>query len=84
MRLAMMSVAKTVIFPLQDILGYGGDTRMNFPGIAAGNWAWRFHGDALSEEIRFILGDMTYRFDRRPLTEEEKASRKSSVHGAID
>ncbi len=83
-RLAMMSVAHTVIFPLQDVLGYGGDTRMNFPGIAAGNWAWRYDRTALSEDVRFILGDMTYRYDRRPLTEEEKAERAGgSVHGKI-
>lgn len=83
-RLAMMSVAHTVIIPLQDILGYGGDTRMNFPGKAAGNWTWRFHQSALSDEIRFILGDMTYRFERRPLTEEELAERaKGNIHGKV-
>jgi 4-alpha-glucanotransferase len=84
MRLAMMSVAHTVIIPLQDVLGFGGDTRMNFPGVAAGNWAWRFADDALTEEVRFILGDMTYRYDRWPLTDEERRARSSgSVHGAI-
>jgi 4-alpha-glucanotransferase len=84
MRLAMMSVAHTVIIPLQDVLGFGGDTRMNFPGVAAGNWAWRFADDALTEEVRFVLGDMTYRYDRWPLTDEERRARSSgSVHGAI-
>jgi 4-alpha-glucanotransferase len=84
MRLAMMSVADTVIIPLQDVLGYGADTRMNFPGIAAGNWAWRFHRSALTDHIRFLLGDMTKRYDRRPLTEDEiKRRQASSVHGAI-
>jgi hypothetical protein len=57
---------------------------MNFPGVAAGNWAWRFADDALTEEVRFILGDMTYRYDRWPLTDEERRARSSgSVHGAI-
>jgi 4-alpha-glucanotransferase len=84
MRLASSSVAHTVIIPLQDVLAYGGDTRMNYPGRPAGNWAWRFHRGALTEEIRFILGDMTYRYDRMPLTEEERARRRAgSVHGAI-
>ena len=84
MRLAMMSVAHTVIIPLQDVLGYGADTRMNFPGIASGNWAWRFSKDSLTEEIRFILGDMAYRYDRLPLTEEERKKRSAgSVHGSI-
>lgn len=84
MRLAMMSVAHTVIIPLQDVLAYGADTRMNFPGIPSGNWAWRFHQDALTESVRFILGDMTYRYDRWPLTDEERAARSAgNLHGAI-
>ena len=35
------SSAGTVIFPIQDILGFGSDTRMNTPGKAEGNWAYR-------------------------------------------
>ena len=35
------SSAKTVIAPIQDLLGYGGDTKMNRPGIAEGNWQFR-------------------------------------------
>jgi 4-alpha-glucanotransferase len=84
MRLAMMSVADTVIIPLQDVLEYGADTRMNFPGREAGNWGWRFRQEALTDEIRFLLGDMTYRYDRWPLTEEERKARAgASIHGAI-
>lgn len=83
MRLAMMSVANTVIIPLQDVLGYGADTRMNFPGVAAGNWTWRYNRTALTDQIRFLLGDMTYRYDRRPLTEDDKKRRASNVHGAV-
>jgi len=37
----MSSHADTVIFPIQDILGYGCDTRMNTPGCADGNWRYR-------------------------------------------
>ncbi|MBO4353837.1 MAG: 4-alpha-glucanotransferase [Clostridia bacterium] len=40
-RTMMCSVADTVIFPLQDLLMYGSDTRMNTPGVPLGNWAWR-------------------------------------------
>ncbi len=36
------SAANTVIIPIQDMLGYGGDTRMNMPGTANGNWRVRF------------------------------------------
>ena len=35
------SHAKLVMLPIQDILGYGCDTRLNTPGKANGNWAYR-------------------------------------------
>jgi 4-alpha-glucanotransferase len=41
-RLAMKSSADLAIFPLQDVLGLGSDTRMNIPGTGDGNWQWRF------------------------------------------
>ena len=37
----MRSHAAITIFPMQDLLGYGKDTRMNTPGKASGNWAIR-------------------------------------------
>ena len=40
-RALMMSAAGTVIFPVQDLLGYGADTRINTPGKANGNWSYR-------------------------------------------
>ncbi|MBP5209945.1 MAG: 4-alpha-glucanotransferase [Clostridia bacterium] len=40
-RVLYASAADTVILPLQDLLRFGGDTRMNLPGRASGNWAWR-------------------------------------------
>ena len=46
-RALMMSRAETVIFPVQDLLLYGADTRINTPGKAAGNWAYRLADDQL-------------------------------------
>ena len=40
-RVALMSVANTAIFPLQDLLGLGTEARMNVPGTPAGNWEFR-------------------------------------------
>lgn len=40
-RLAMSSVARTVIIPMQDILGLGEEARMNLPSTQKGNWRWR-------------------------------------------
>ncbi len=47
-RSVMMSVAGTVIFPVQDLLGYGADTRINTPGKAQGNWRYRVTEEQLS------------------------------------
>ncbi len=42
------SHADTVIFPIQDIFVYGKDTRMNTPGTAKENWAYRITKDQLN------------------------------------
>ena len=42
LRTLFSSVADTVILPMQDILLFGEDTRLNTPGKAEGNWAFRF------------------------------------------
>ena len=35
------SNAGVVMFTVQDLLGYGSDTRLNFPGRAENNWRYR-------------------------------------------
>ncbi len=47
LRTIWASHAGTVIFPIQDLLGYGSDTRMNFPGRAENNWRWRLTKEQL-------------------------------------
>ncbi|WP_207535434.1 malto-oligosyltrehalose synthase [Desertivirga arenae] len=49
-RLAYASVAKTVILPLQDVLGLGEKHRMNTPAVAENNWSWRLLPDQLKEK----------------------------------
>ncbi len=46
-RTLMGSHAGLVIFPIQDLLGYGSDTRMNVPGRAEGNWGFRLTKEQL-------------------------------------
>ncbi len=58
-RLAMSSVASIAIFPLQDILGLGGAARMNFPGVAEGNWEWRYDASVLNEPLQLRLKSLT-------------------------
>ncbi len=40
-RTLFASAAGVVILPIQDLLGYGADTRFNIPGKAKGNWSYR-------------------------------------------
>ena len=42
------SAAELVIFPLQDLLLLGSEARINTPGRADGNWAFRFTREQLS------------------------------------
>lgn len=54
----------TVIMPIQDILGFGADTRMNTPGKAENNWAYRITKDQLDSIDRTywkILNKTYYR-----------------------
>ena len=48
-RTIFASHARTVILPIQDLLGYGSDTRLNTPGKADGNWQFRITKNQLNE-----------------------------------
>ena len=48
LRTIFASHAGTVILPIQDLLGYGSDTRLNIPGKADGNWQFRVTEDQLN------------------------------------
>jgi 4-alpha-glucanotransferase len=63
-RLALASVAQTAVFPMQDLLGLGGDARMNLPGSAEGNWGWRFRWDQITSSIEQRLREMTETYER--------------------
>ncbi len=40
-RAAYTSVARWAVIPAQDLFGLGSEARMNVPGRASDNWAWR-------------------------------------------
>ena len=63
-RLAMGSVADTVVVPLQDFLGLGTEARTNVPGQAKGNWSWRYEAGAITPDIAHKLRAMTTTFGR--------------------
>ncbi|MGP0062469.1 MAG: 4-alpha-glucanotransferase [Isosphaeraceae bacterium] len=63
-RVVSASVADTVIFPMQDILGLDSRARMNFPGKAEGNWLWRYRKEQLDQAVRDRLADLTAVYGR--------------------
>jgi 4-alpha-glucanotransferase len=62
--LAMASISRLTIFPLQDILGFGNDCRMNSPGTREGNWSWRCAPRFLTDSLSFWLREETLLFGR--------------------
>jgi 4-alpha-glucanotransferase len=66
-RLALASVGKLAIVPLQDVLGLGQEARMNYPGKPEGNWQWRYAADLLTAERADRLREMTETYGRVPL-----------------
>ena len=63
-KLAMMSVAETVILPIQDILGLGEEGRMNRPATVGNNWSWRLAPEMLSPWIASRLREITEIYGR--------------------
>src|SRR5699024_5142167 len=51
---AFASVADTAIVPMQDLLGLGEKSRMNYPGTVGGNWLWRMLPQDLSSVARRV------------------------------
>jgi 4-alpha-glucanotransferase len=63
-RICYASVAKTVIIPMQDILGLDGSARMNVPSSAEGNWSWAMDSDALTPKLCKHLEKLTMLYNR--------------------
>lgn len=66
-RMALASVARMAVFPLQDVMGLGAEARMNLPGTLEGNWEWRFTWGMLTPEMTARLADLTALYERGPI-----------------
>ena len=65
-RAAMASVADLALFPMQDALGLPTEHRMNRPGTAEGNWAWRFDWPLVPPDTAARLRHMAQLYGRLP------------------
>ena len=63
-RLAMSSVAVLSMYQMQDVLGLGEESRMNFPSRQEGNWSWRMRPNAITDEVKYRLAEMTWVYGR--------------------
>ena len=64
LELAWASRADLAIAPVQDVLGLGGEARVNHPGRAAGNWRWQLDSAALTAALARRLAVVTRRSGR--------------------
>ena len=62
--LAMSSVAKWCIIPIQDYLGLDNSCRTNTPSTLGCNWRWRAKKEQLSEELQKEILVQTMRYGR--------------------
>ena len=64
-RMAFSSSAEIAIIPMQDLLGLGSEARMNIPGTIGGeNWRWRLSSQALTQELKRKLSNLTVKTGR--------------------
>ncbi|WP_446011486.1 4-alpha-glucanotransferase [Candidatus Electrothrix sp.] len=74
--LAQSSVAALCIFPMQDVLGFGNDCRMNQPGTARNNWQWRCAPRFLTDSLARELRKTTALFGRLPKQASQTKNKK--------
>jgi len=64
-RMALSSVCRAAVVPMQDVLGLPTEARMNIPGTASGrNWSWRCTGSAFSAEAAGRLRSIAETYGR--------------------
>jgi len=64
-QVAMASVARLAVIPMQDILELGTGERMNTPGTTEGNWQWRFEWNQLTDDRKNRLAYLIRLYDRK-------------------
>lgn len=64
LRALYASVARTVIVPLQDLLGLDNRARMNSPGSPSGNWEWRLPPRMLTASLARRVHELARVYER--------------------
>ncbi len=65
-RMAYSSIARLAMVPMQDVLGFGSDCRMNTPSTTSNNWVWRCAPRFITEDVARMLEDEVRFYARYP------------------
>ena len=63
-RLGWSSVAVFALAPMQDFLALDNRARMNYPGRASGNWAWRMPLGAATSQLAGRIRELNFLYGR--------------------
>lgn len=63
--LAMDSVARICIIPIQDYFGYDNQARMNRPSTLGINWKWRLKPGEITDRLLAQIEDVTTLYGRK-------------------
>ena len=77
-RTALMSVAETVVIPMQYYLEVGEEGRINLPSTVGRNWTWRMQEGTCTKELAAHIRDLTSIYGRcaRSLETKGKKAKK--------
>lgn len=65
LRLALGSVARLAVIPMQDLLGLGTESRLNTPGTVGRNWRWQMPMAALDTPLAEACAALNRIYGRR-------------------
>jgi 4-alpha-glucanotransferase len=65
-RCALGSRANLAVIPMQDLLALDSRHRMNIPGVAEGNWQWRFTWEQVDAALPARLTHLVRLYGRAP------------------
>lgn len=63
-RMALGSVARMCVIPMQDYLNQGEEGRMNIPGVAGGNWGWRLRPGDITDGLAARMRELSRIYGR--------------------
>ena len=65
-KLAMSSVSKLCVIPMQDWLALDSRARINMPSTLGGNWVWRMKSGAFTKKLAKDIREITKLYARLP------------------